>query len=225
MATGAGSRSASEARDPNVDHDVRPLPDRRRRDQAGPSRHPEIREGWPECPGTVCSPRPVRQDVRRALRRLSIRNRMDRARSRCSGHSRPPRTFCGFPASPVSPDGKASSMAPSSSTPMPGASSAGRRHLTPYRVRSRYPRTGGPSKAPAKGMGRVLPGGARGRLNPCAGAEGRGAGTAMPAARSAPEPRQCRPLDRHRTAGPPSPETGPDRRRTACPAASRSTRR
>lgn len=61
-----------EPRDPEIDQDAGIVPDRRGSDQADLSRNPKLRERRKECQGMVCSPQPVRDNVRRALRRLSI---------------------------------------------------------------------------------------------------------------------------------------------------------
>ena len=62
----------SEPRHPEIYRDTGLVLDRRGRDQADLPCNPQIRKGWPKCPGMVCRPQSVRHNVRQALRRLSI---------------------------------------------------------------------------------------------------------------------------------------------------------
>lgn len=65
-------RRESEPGHPEIHQDARLVPNGRGRHEADLSGDPKLRERWAQRPGMVCGPQPVRHNVRRALRRLSI---------------------------------------------------------------------------------------------------------------------------------------------------------
>ena len=69
-----------EPRDPKINQDPRLVPDRRRRHEVDLSGDLQLRKRKAQYAGMVCSPKSVRHNVRRALRRLGICDWMGRVR-------------------------------------------------------------------------------------------------------------------------------------------------